>query len=1324
MQGHGRFYNGSVLLPWRRLLRLASLGVLVVLVVLAAGWLTRHALFGGAPADARVRVERDVRAAFDSMATGLRAVAVGLSDAELIQLAETGDVVALRRLFSASAGAITDAEDVSVTVYGPEGHILAWAGRPSELGPATLRKQETWFLTQGPLDLRLVYVQPVNLATTRVGTVTVERPVPLLPGEGFRFPTRLAPVTLQLVFEGPPTTDDAASFAVASPSGEPLLIATLSPTDVDDGRQRWLRATTSIALMALAVGLALLAGPLLDWRNSARRAPAYASATLAVAGVVIATRLVLRLASPADWLSSPLFSGEAYASSLLPSLLGSPFHFLSTALSAAALVALLSYAIEASRVAYRRSRRPVHTPAALASYVACQLVAGAAVALILLAHRAFVQDTIDNATIDVLQLALSPFDAARLALQIGLVVAHATAAGLAVALLRLARNAWRLPRDQWTVRLLTIAAWLLPLAIWQLAFDSTPATQAPLLVSMAVVIGLALTGSGLIARYRHGSQAFRLTMLALALMIPAVGFYPTVFEIARRETAQLVETTYADEAINQRQTVLTQLRASLDELRDSDALSEILADPAPPESDRAADPAFQVWQGTSLSSQLQGSFPGRSRAPVTSSIEIYAADRSLLSRFAFNLPEELTQAPVSDEQTCDWEVYEEVAPFFAEERRILHAGRLVCQPDGRPPLGSVVVHATLDYENLSFLSSRSPYIELMRGEPLPRDQRLAGMDVEYVVYGWSRRPIYQSSDTAWRLTDDAFARIEQDRNPRWEELRRGDENYSVYLLNDRFGIYALGIPLVSPLGHAVNLAELTVLAVVTYALVLLAHAVFGLFSRRVATAPALLREVRASFYRKLFLAFVAAVFIPVVALALVTRNYVADQMRASIEQEAVRTASAARRVVEDLVAPRAAAEGLDVSDNLMVWVSRLIDQDVNVYRGARLLATSERNLFASGVLPTRTPDEAYDALELRREAATVTTEQVGASEHLVAATPLALRQLDQSILSVPLASRQREIDQQIDNLDRRVLLFVMLFMIAGSGLGLKIAERISDPVSRLTRATRRIASGAFDTQVAATSSDELRRLVEDFNSMARDLQRQRLELERTHRVEAWAEMARQVAHDIKNPLTPIQLNAEHLRRVHADRGKPMSPVLEECVETILTQVRLLRQIASEFSNFASSPTARPAVVDTVALLRDIIEPYRPGLEQRIRFDIDVPGDLPPVFVDRALMTRAITNIVENALHAMPGAGTFQVAARSHDGGVTIRVADTGVGMDEEALARAFEPYFSTKATGTGLGLPIAKRNVELNGGTIAVTSVRDQGTTVVITLPVDSSSRA
>jgi len=281
-----------------------------------------------------------------------------------------------------------------------------------------------------------------------------------------------------------------------------------------------------------------------------------------------------------------------------------------------------------------------------------------------------------------------------------------------------------------------------------------------------------------------------------------------------------------------------------------------------------------------------------------------------------------------------------------------------------------------------------------------------------------------------------------------------------------------------------------------------------------------------------------------------------------------------------------------------------------------------------------------------------------------------------------------------------------------------MAERIADPVNRLTRATRRIARGDLDARVAATSSDELRRLVEDFNSMAAELQRQRKELERTHRLEAWAEMARQVAHEIKNPLTPIQLNAEHLRRVHADRGEPLGSVLQECVGTILQQVTLLRQIASEFSSFASSPTAKRATVDVADMLRAILEPYRRGLADRIRFDIDVPTSLPPAVIDRTLVARSITNIIENALHAMPGTGTLSVVAREDAGVVRVRVADTGVGMDAEALARAFEPYFSTKATGTGLGLPIAKRNVEVSGGGIAVSSEPGRGTTVEISLPV------
>ncbi len=402
----------------------------------------------------------------------------------------------------------------------------------------------------------------------------------------------------------------------------------------------------------------------------------------------------------------------------------------------------------------------------------------------------------------------------------------------------------------------------------------------------------------------------------------------------------------------------------------------------------------------------------------------------------------------------------------------------------------------------------------------------------------------------------------------------------------------------------------------------------------------------------------------------------------------------------------------------MVWISQVIDQDVNIFAGSKLVATSERDLFSSGLLPTRTSEDVYRAIVLERLPSYVDEDQLGATPYLVAATPVRVAGGSQLILTVPAALRQRDIEREIDDLDRGVHLAVLFFVLLGAALGLSLAERIADPVRRLTRVTQRIARGDFDARIAVRSVDELRRLVDAFNSMAAELKAQRIELERTHRLEAWAEMARQVAHEIKNPLTPIQLSAEHLLRVHADKGQPLGVVLDGCVNAILSQVRLLRQIASEFSSFASSPVVRLAPVDVPELLEEILNPYRAGLAGRIAIVNNVKRPLPPVQVDRTLVLRALANVVENALHAMPGTGELVVDATLEDDAVVITVRDTGVGMDEEALARVFEPYFSTKTSGTGLGLPIARRNVELSRGTIEVQSQKGAGTTVKVRLPL------
>jgi nitrogen fixation/metabolism regulation signal transduction histidine kinase len=665
-------------------------------------------------------------------------------------------------------------------------------------------------------------------------------------------------------------------------------------------------------------------------------------------------------------------------------------------------------------------------------------------------------------------------------------------------------------------------------------------------------------------------------------------------------------------------------------------------------------------------------------------------------------------------------MFGEAQPFGSEERNMLHAERSICDPAGIV-VGTIVVHVMFDYRSLPFISSQSPYFELFRPtESRAPGEGTPGSDVEVAIYGWGLHPIYTSGRTAWSITDALFDRIyDTARTPFWARIPRGDEIYEVYFSNDRFFIYALGYPTLTVFDHLVHLAELTTLAGVAFVLVLIGTNVFTRVAReRPRVGRALLREIRASFYRKLFVAFVLAAVVPVLILAFVIRVYFADLLRDAVRSDAARTAAVAQRVIQesDALWRRNSEEIAPGSDDVMVSISQIIDQDVNIFDGAELLATSERDLFSSGFLPTRTADDVYRAIVLERLPSFVDEDQIGSFPYLIAAAPVRIGDRD-AILTVPLANRQREIEREIDDLDRGVHLAVLFFVLLGAGIGLSLAERIADPVRRLTRATRRIAAGDFDARIAVRSSDELRRLVDSFNSMASELKAQRAQLERTHRLEAWAEMARQVAHEIKNPLTPIQLSAEHLRRVHADRGEPLGDVVDSCVTAILGQVRLLRQISAEFSSFASSPVARPAAVDLPELVAEVVDPYRAGLSGRVRIDNSVNEPLPPVLVDRTLVARALANMIENALHAMPAGGELTIRAWAEPGTVVFEVRDTGVGMDREALARVFEPYFSTKATGTGLGLPIARRNIELSGGAIEVESEKGVGTTVRVRLP-------
>lgn len=1301
--------------------KLALGGAVAALAIWVAAEVVERTQLGPDLAASRARLQAEVSGQFLALGHQLDAASQAVTlDAETVLLAEQGDAAATRRLFDLAAAAVrTSPHPLAITIYGARNQPVAWVGRSEDVPDARLTGPTSLFLAQSTQGLQLVRVRPVVAAADpkrHIGAVVAEAPLSRdarapMAGTDFALETSMVPVSLRLQFEG---AADAGpdSFIIRTPEGAPLAAVQLSDADLTAWRQRIRDRRMAAEIVLAAILLLLFAGALLDWRRSVRSLPLAAVLTLAMGLLLIAARALLWIATRRVALAEPALVPAAPWSPAAAALLASPVDFLLTGLTALGLMAWAMATFDLWRVAHRPGVGVVvvDRPVRRGAFLAVQATAGAMVVALLVAHAVFLRGQVSQVPVDILRFAIEPRDWMRLCVVVGLLALNAAVIGAAVLVLRVAASPWVFDRSPRAWRLRGVAAGLAPAAI--LAWPRLADTYAPLAPTLSAILFAAVAaavlhqiGPGL----PRGSHARRLLVALLALVLPSVVLYPSLVDAAGRARRQLVAERYAPEVLNQRPDVrfkLSQALAEIDRLDSLDAL--VLASDPSPAGPPPTDAAFLVWSQTSLATQR-----------LTSSVELHDTNGAMVSRFALNLADN-AQGQVWTETSCEWEMLEEVSPFFSEERRLLHAGRQICTTDARGRrvvAGSVVVHSMLDYANLSFISAQNPYTALMRSgqrrpEPRPRTE------VELHVYGWSRRVLYSSVEGPPPLSEEVFRRAYESREPFWTTITRGSSALDVYVMSDRAAIYVLATADATTFGHIVTIAELVTLAFAAFVVVLLgASAANVLLARAPRTGRALLAEVRASFYQKLFLAFVLSAIIPVLALALVSRVYMAQLMFADIEREATRLANVASRVVED-VGEQIGQSAVD-PDSIVVWLSRVIAQDVNIFEGAELLASSERNLFASGLLPTRTPSEVFRNILLDGRPSYVGRDVAGGLEYLTAATPVRIQGGRQAVLTVPLTSRQQETQAQIEELDRRVLLAALLFIMLGAGIGYYMAERIADPVNRLMRATRRIARGDLDARVLATSADELRRLVEAFNQMAADLQRQRHELERTNRLAAWADMARQVAHDIKNPLTPIQLNAEHLRRVHMDQGKPLGTVIDDCVSNILGQVRLLRQISSEFSSFASSPEPKPVASNLAELVAEIIDPYRSGLAGRVAIDTHVPADLPLLLIDRMLVGRALTNVIENALHAMPAGGALTIDAALAPGRqVQIRITDTGMGMDADALARIFEPYFSTKAIGTGLGLTIAKRNTEANGGTIAVTSERGRGTTVTIALPL------
>ena len=335
--------------------------------------------------------------------------------------------------------------------------------------------------------------------------------------------------------------------------------------------------------------------------------------------------------------------------------------------------------------------------------------------------------------------------------------------------------------------------------------------------------------------------------------------------------------------------------------------------------------------------------------------------------------------------------------------------------------------------------------------------------------------------------------------------------------------------------------------------------------------------------------------------------------------------------------------------------------------------------------------------------------------------PLAGR--DGAVLGVLLVgSSGRELAALVSQIRWSGVAFGALGLTFGFILSYVVAARVTRPVEQLAEASRSVARGDWDVKVDDIhASGEIEELARAFDTMTRQLVEERERLIQTERVAAWRELARRLAHELKNPLFPLRVTLDNLRRAKALPGAEFDEVFDESLTTMTSGLANLNTVIGRFSDFARMPPPEFASISVNDIVRQSVQLFRAQLDALdrppIALSVDLDESLGMIRADAEQLARAVQNLLLNAIDAMPSGGELAIRTRRANGAVHIEVSDTGEGLTDEERQRLFTPYYTTKQHGTGLGLAIVQSVVADHAGKVWVDSVRGRGATFHVEIP-------
>ncbi len=407
-------------------------------------------------------------------------------------------------------------------------------------------------------------------------------------------------------------------------------------------------------------------------------------------------------------------------------------------------------------------------------------------------------------------------------------------------------------------------------------------------------------------------------------------------------------------------------------------------------------------------------------------------------------------------------------------------------------------------------------------------------------------------------------------------------------------------------------------------------------------------------------------------------------------------------------------------DELLRKFSNVFYSDINLYdKDGNLLATSRSEIFDHQLLSRRMNRLVYENLGEGNASEFIHNEHIGEMGYISAYVPL-LNSDNKFLayLNLPYFTQSGALARDVTNLVVAVINIYMILMLVILLVSVLLADRITQPLRMIQNRIAHLSLSEKNEMIHYDRSDEIRGLVEEYNYMVQELERSAGLLAQSERESAWREMAKQIAHEIKNPLTPMKLNIQHLQRT-VKEGKANPEMVNRISATLIEQIDSLSAIANEFSDFAKMPRAKNARINLVTNLKNLLQLFENTDRVEIGLDLGSHKKI-YIFADKEQLMRVFINLVKNSLQSIPKSrkGTIRIQLEVKDD-LTVRVTirDNGKGIPEEIRDKLFEPNFTTKSGGMGMGLAISYNIVRSLGGKIWYDTILNEGTTFFIELP-------